>query len=191
MPTTAFITVNEALSFSDINYDSLGADQIASYTAIVNAVCEDMEQHIGRPVVARQIIQSFDGNGRHLFLRHVEPGYLSVDNVVEDGITLTLGTDYKVYTDTGDIARVSGNAFSGWKTGPQIITVTYTTGVAQTVDTVPENLKLCAKIAFRFYRLNGDLDFGRRMEGGTFISPDKYPRQCLWLMERYRVPRGR
>ncbi len=190
MAATEFISIAEVKAFSDPGNTVTDVSSDAVVTATIGAVCEAVEEYLRRPVVARSLSKRSDGGGRHIFLKHMSPGYLSVTSAVEDGKTLVSGTDYLVYEDEGYVARVSGSAFTDWAKGPQIVTIIYTAGVAQTVSGVPENVKLAAKIGVKHFLRLGPDDYGSKLESGAWIKPDKFPRQALWLLDAYRLPGG-
>lgn len=203
MPATAFITAEEAITFSDPDHEMIGAEQSALYTTIVSAVCEVMEEYLRRAVVARSFTAESDGGGGKVFLKHTgSEGVMRVTKIVEKGATLfeaavdatdesTLsGVYHEAYKGAGYVVRISGGASATWASGPKAVRITYTAGVAKDVAGVPENLKLCAKIAFRFFRKMGDQNFGKIVQGDSYIRPDKFPIQCLWMMNPYRLPGG-
>lgn len=192
MPATTFITLQDINGWKDPAgsiTDTSGNDMI---TLAIDAVCTDTEEYMHRPVVARQLQKVHDGGVTRIFLAHQNPGYLSVpaNGVVEDGVTLTQGTDYKVYSAEGYVARVSGSAFSKFTEKPQAVTITYTAGVAENVAGVPKNLKLAAMIAVRFYLGLGPENWGKRFEGQSVITSDAFPKQARWIMDKYRLRTG-
>lgn len=80
--------------------------------------------------------------GTRIFLSELP--VTEVASVVEDGETLVDGTDYKL-GQHGILHRLNGN----WLSGIQIITVTYTHGLA----TIPEDIKaICVRAAARAYQ---------------------------------------
>ncbi len=87
---------------------------------------------------------TLDSNGgTRLFLPELP--VISVSAVVEDGETLTEGTDYKL-GQHGILHRIGG---AKWPTGIQIVTVTYTHGYS----TLPDDIvSVCTRAASRAYQ---------------------------------------
>lgn len=202
MAIVPFITVDEAMSLGEPNHEAPTTEQEAVYSALVSAICTSIEEYLHWPVVARELSAISDGACKSIFLLHQKDDtVLRISKIVEDGATLfeaaqnatddsTLTSDYHAcYKGPGYIVRKSGSGLSTWAAGVQSVVITYTSGLAKTANEVPEDLKLAAKIAFKFYRRMGDADFGKVVEGGSFITPDKFPRQCLWIMDKYRLAR--
>lgn len=203
MPATAFITPAEAIAFSEPSHEALSAEETEVYAGIVGAVCEVMEEYLRRPVVARSFTAESDGHVGKVFLKHTgDEGALRITKITEKGVTLfeaaadasdesTLsGANHEAYKEAGYVARISNGHFTNWAHGPKAVRIAYTAGIAKDAAGVPENLKLCAKIAFRFFRKMGDQNFGKVVQGDSFIRPDKFPIQCLWMMNPYRLPGG-
>lgn len=191
MPATAFITPLEAAQFVDPSRAGVSFEEEAVYTALISAICEAMEQYLRRQVVARPVTKAFDGRGSKLRLPHVAPGVLSVTSVEENGAPLTADVDYLVYPEIGHVVRLCGSKTAGtWAPGLQTVKVSFAAGVAADAASVPENLKLCAKIAFKFFAHMGWDDFGKQVQAGAWFKPDRFPPQCLFLMDPYRVVAG-
>lgn len=190
MPATAFITLEDIKSWKDPGGSIADTSEDTMIELAIGAVCTDMEEYLHRPVIARELVKVSDGGCTRIMLAHRSPGHLSVASVDEDGVTLTADTDYKVYSGPGYIARVSDGAFSKFIEKPQAVTVTYTAGVAQTVDGVPKNLKLAAMIAVRFYLGLGPENWGKRFEGQSVITSDAFPKQVRWILDHYRLRNG-
>ncbi len=190
MSATPFITIDEVKAWKDPGGSITDVSENTNIELVIDAVCTDMEQYMRRPVVARHLTKVSDGGCTRILLAHQNPGYFSVSSVVEDGTPLTLDTDYKVYTAEGYVARVQGEAFAKFTEKPQAVTISYEAGVAETVDDVPKLLKMCAIIATRFYLALGPDNFGKRFEGGSVMMTDAFPRQCRWIMDKYRLHTG-
>lgn len=186
MPATPFLTVSEVKSFQDPTGNVVDTSADGVILATIQAVCEAIEENIRRPVVARGLTLIHDGGVRRLFVRHREPGFIQLDSVTEKGSLLT--TDqYALYADTGIIIRRSGDVVQDWASGIQSVVIQYTAGVAETAETVPENLKLAAKIAVRHYLKMGPEDYGSKMDSGAWFRPDDFPKASLRLMRPYVV----
>lgn len=190
MAGTAFITLQDIKDWKDPAGSIADTSGDAMIELAIDAVCGDMEEYMHRPVVARALTKISDGGVTRIFLAHKNPGYLSVTSVVEDGETLTVDDDYKVYAEEGYVARVSGDAFSTFEAKPQAVIITYTAGVSEDVAGVPKILKVCAMLAVRFYLSLGPESWGKRFEGGSVMITDAFPKQCRYIMDKYRLKVG-
>lgn len=94
-------------------------------------------------LVADEVITLDCAEGRtRIFLPQIP--VVSVASVVEDGETLTAGTDYKL-GQYGILHRIGRY----WKAGIQILTVTYSHGYAEIPDDV---VGVCTRAAARIYQ---------------------------------------
>jgi hypothetical protein len=175
-----WLTLGEVLPF--LSEDTARTDD-PMLQLILAATCQAVEDYIERPVVARELTETFDGGVPKLFLK---PRIWAVAQVTESGSALVAG-DYTVYPAEGFLVRGSGVRPGRWCLGMQNITVTYTGGLAESADEVPATVKLAAMIAMKFYVKNGPTDYGSRFGEGVMIRPDSFPRQALRLLDKSRA----
>lgn len=111
-----------------------------------------IESELGRPAeTAGSRVETFDGGFWSLFLTAWP--VTAVASVVEDGVTLTVTTDYK-WSASGKLIRVSGGYQTWWKTTkPDSIVVTFTGGyVAATHVSEFNHLgAICAEMVARAF----------------------------------------
>ena len=89
----------DALNITTTTRDS----EIRDYIRAATVVCEYVA---GEPILKRQIVgETHDGGGLSITLR--ARGILSIDTVVENGVTLA-ATDYAAYLQAGTLARLNG-----------------------------------------------------------------------------------
>lgn len=86
-----------------------------------------VERDLGRAVVRRPVVETYDGNGGGVSLRSTPA--ISVTSVVESGTTLT-ATDYLLNVSQGVLLRGTTTSDLSWASGRQNIVVTYVAGYA-------------------------------------------------------------
>lgn len=183
MATIPFITVEDVKQFVDGGLTDSSNDQF--YNLILAGVCLAVEEHIRRPVIAREITERLDGNGRANLV--LKPTILSVSSIKENDTALA-ETEYLVRKETGFITRLCATYTAGkWCKGTGNVEVVYTAGLAATAAEVPEDVKLAAIIAWKFYYQTGPMDYNARIEGGTMIKPENFPRAARFLLDPYRA----
>lgn len=122
---------------------------ISAAQALIESYCNrTFDRTVGK-------VETLDGGGDRMLRLETYP-LETVTTVVEDGDTLTSGTDFVWYPKNGTLIRLAGSTdYEGfWSTKRQSVTVTYTGGYedAQTFP-VPDDLRLvCATIAARIWQ---------------------------------------
>lgn len=132
------------------------AEPEAVITALIADATGIIESELRRPVESAGRVETFDGGGWSLFLTNWP--VTTMTTVVEDGVTLTVNTDYK-WTATGKLIRVSGGYQTWWTaTKPQSIVVTYTGGyiAATHVSEFNHLSSICAEMVARAFRKGAD-----------------------------------
>lgn len=108
---------------------------------LVSGVSEDFDNVCG-PVVAREVVEYFDGCGRLLLS---STPVLSITSVVESGSTV-IEADYRLDGQNHDatLVRLSGGYLSTWAWGDQSVAVTYQAGRCESTADVPQRFKQAA-----------------------------------------------
>lgn len=112
---------------------TLGAD-LEQMRWLCHVATDAVERDLGYVLVRRTITDTFDGDGSSaLDLRLVPPrvsdsGFLTVTSVVENGVTLTAGTDYVLRRSGWSLRRGTTTTATYWRYGTENITVVYTAG---------------------------------------------------------------
>lgn len=116
-----------------------------------------VEAYCDRPF-DRQVdrVDTLDGSAQASLFLPLYP-VQSITSVVEDGVTLTPGTDYLLYASRGQLVRLQGNndRVWWWDYKRQSVVVTYTAGYddAEAGYEVPDDLRMvCASIALRIFK---------------------------------------
>ncbi len=112
------------------------------------AAATDVIESIAGPVLARTVVETYDGGCTSLLLRNVPVA--SVTSVVEASTTLA-PTDYAFDPVAGTLTRVVGIQPYSWRVGFQNIVVTYTVGSS----TVPYYVILAARELIRHWYQRG------------------------------------
>jgi hypothetical protein len=132
--------VADIAAFLQITIDSTNTAALAA----IAEVSEEIRNYCGQQIdlVEDDEVTLDCYGGTKIFL--TELPVVSVASVVEDDETLVEGTDYKL-GQYGILHRLNGS----WRSGIQIITITYTHGRS----TIPEDLKgVAARAAARRYQ---------------------------------------
>jgi hypothetical protein len=118
------ISLDEAKAYLNVTSTS-GDDEIRGF---ILAATDIAERETGRQLRRRTYTENLSGGYRALTLS----GYpiLSVTSVVEDGVTLTAGTDYVADLTMSIVYRGTITAQRDWQNGRNNITVTYVSGEA-------------------------------------------------------------
>lgn len=137
----AFCTIDDLEAFLQI----VIADGNVSATAAIAAASAAIQNHCRQTIsqVAADVLTLTVPENRRTILLPEQP-VTAVASVVEDGTTLTVGTDYQ-WTRSGVLTRLGRCWASGW----QDVVVTYTHGHG----TIPDDLKdICVRAAARAYQ---------------------------------------
>src|SRR3990167_4314814 len=121
--------VKSALEITDGSAD----DQLL---AITEAIGEAVEQYLGRPVIARDVTESVDGNGTSSLL--LKPYLISVTTVEIDDVAITAATQRVFYPDTGKVQL----RYHTFTLGFQNIDLVYRHGWE--LDDIPPAIKMAA-----------------------------------------------
>ncbi len=129
---------------------------IAWYIAAAQGAAEaHCERHFDYDAAS---IETYDGDGKASLIQLDRWPIDTVATVVESGTTLTVATDYLIYTAEGWIRRTSGGRVArGWRNDLQGVVITYAGGyqIDQTGAgaTAPSDLLLAiARIAGRLFK---------------------------------------
>jgi hypothetical protein len=123
------VDVEDVKSALEITDESANDQLIVLVEAISGAV----EDYLGRPVVARNVTESVDGDGTDMLL--LKPYLISVTTVVIDDITVTAATQRVFYPKTGEV-RLLDRVFTS---GSQNIDLVYRHGWEP--DDIPNQIK--------------------------------------------------
>ena len=149
MPGTDIVTVAEVKTHLNIPSSDTSSDaELAGFISAATPVIE----HVTGPVVARAVVEKYDGGYEALVLR--QPPVISITSVTEDG-TAVAASDYTL-SDAGVLYRKSGV----WLCGRSTVQVTYQAGRS----TVPASIALAAK---ELIRINW-----RPQQGGNYSPVD-------------------
>lgn len=121
---------------------------------LIQLVQGNIESVIGTPLDEDTYVDTVDPLfGKSVWLPHWP--VTAITSVVEDGTTLTAGTDFYLADDgaKGELVRLSGSGYgSFWEPKPQSIVVSYTAGFATVAD-VPFGLRaLAARVTARAFQ---------------------------------------
>lgn len=130
-----------------LQIDISDADKLDSVERAITAATAAIKNHCHQTIEeVADDVYTFDLFAPVWNLVLPEMPVTSVASVVEDGETLTAGSDEDyVVMNYGQIRRIG----SRWETGPQIVTVTYTHGYATIPDDV---IDVCTRAAARAYQ---------------------------------------
>lgn len=173
--------------FKDANAASHTDDELSALARIINGVSAAIQADVG-PVRNRSFNERFDGGSDRIFT-HWKP-IVTVTSITDDSITLTEGTDFFVYKEIGAIRRYG--AMWGrpglWGTPfPMSVAVTYTAGMAATVDEVPPDMKLAALLWVHEMWATGPANLSNVVtDQGVFIRPQAIPPQVNKYLQPYR-----
>lgn len=131
------------------------AEPDATVTELIADAQAHMEAEVGRPLESASYTgETFDGGRVALLLKNWP--VTAVDDVTEDGTSLTVDDDY-VWKENGRVLRVTTAGYrTFWRSyKPQSITVDYDGGyLAGTHDSELEHLgSICAEVVARAFRL--------------------------------------
>jgi hypothetical protein len=93
----AIVSIEDVAAALEVT-DSSANDELA---LIVDGVSGAVEEYLGRPVLARSVTESIDGNGESYIM--LKPYLQSVTTVVVDDITITASTERVFYPKTGKV----------------------------------------------------------------------------------------
>jgi hypothetical protein len=137
----AFCTIADLEAFLQVAIGSPNASATAAIASASAAIQNYTRQRIEQ--VAGDVLTLTVEAHRSVLLLPEQP-VTGVASVVEDGTTLSVGTDYR-WTSAGMLVRQS----RAWNSGWQEVVITYTHGYA----TIPDDLKgVCIRAAARAYQ---------------------------------------
>jgi hypothetical protein len=137
----AFCTIADLEAFLQVAIGTPNASATAAIAAASAAIQNYTRQTISQ--VAADVLTLTVEAHRSTILLPEQP-VTAVASVVEDGTSLTVGTDYR-WTSAGLLVRQS----RAWNSGWQEVVITYTHGYA----TIPDDLKgVCIRAAAREYQ---------------------------------------
>lgn len=93
----AIVSIEDVAAALDVT-DSSANDELA---LIVDGVSGAVEDYLGRPVLARNVTESIDGNGYSYLM--LKPYLQSVTTVAIDDVTITASTQRVFYPKTGKV----------------------------------------------------------------------------------------
>ncbi len=177
----AVITAQEAWDHIFKDTGNRSPDELDALTRIVNGVSQAIEQYILGPVRTRGFDQTYDGGTERIFVR-CRP-VVSVANVTEAGRPVP-SNGYYVYKAEGILRR----AGTRWLDQPQAVQISYTAGLAATVQDVPADIKMAALIWCHDIWSSGPANFSNVItEGGSVIRPQKIPAPVAQILGPYRT----
>jgi hypothetical protein len=138
----SFATLADVADFLQVEISEPG--QVASVEAALQAATAAIRSYCRQEIslITDETITLDSSGGTRIFLPELP--VISVSQVVEDGETLTAGTDYKL-GQHGILHRLGRK----WSAGIQNITVTYSHGYA----TIPDDIvAVCTRAASRAYQ---------------------------------------
>lgn len=125
----------------------------AVVTMLIADATSLIESELRRPAESGNRVETFDGGYWTLFLTNWP--VTTMTTVVEDGVTLTVNTDFK-WSSTGKLIRVSGGYQTAWKTTkPDSIVVTYVGGYLAGPE-LNHLGAICAEMVARAFRKGAD-----------------------------------
>lgn len=137
----AFCAIADLEAFLQVTIGTPNTPATAAIAAASAAIQNYCRQRIEQ--VAGDALTLTVAAGRRTILLPEQP-VTAVASIVEDGTTLTVGTEYR-WTASGLLVRVGRDWASGW----QDVVVTYTHGYS----TIPDDLKgVCVRAAARSYQ---------------------------------------
>ena len=166
----AFLNITSSSSDDELRAFILKATDIA-------------ERRTGRRFRASTFVESYSARDEVVVLRQFP--VVSVTSVVEDGVTLTAGTDYVVDTTNGTVVRGTSTSSLQWAEGNNNITITYRAGaINATAQQLVEEL---TRHLWRTQRGASPMSMGN---GDDFVpgSSNIFTYRILELIEMLRVP---
>ena len=178
-------TVKTALRINDTNSDALIADLIPRVSQLVTDHCRLARDAAGNaPTFARETLRAtwyarpYAGHGSvcrgcHLYLPWRLPLH-TIDSVVENGATLTAGTDYVVTgARPAKLQRQSGDCAIDWS--PAKIVVTFKAGFAPTMsDSIDKAIEAAVVEQLRGWVFGADRDPNVRSVNSPDIGAESY-----------------
>ena len=148
------ISLDEAKAYLNVTSSS-GDDEIRSF---ILAATDIAERETGRQLRRRSLTETLSGGYRALPLS----GYpiASVTTVVEDGVTLTAGTDYVADLTMSIVYRGTSAAQRDWRVGRNNITVTYVSGESSPSPTAQLLVKELTRHLWRTQRGASPMSMG-------------------------------
>jgi hypothetical protein len=142
-----FCTVQDVEEFLQLDISS-DADKLASCERAIGAATEAIRNYCNQHIdLVTDDVYTFDVAPGRWNLLLPEMPVVSVSEVVEDGVTLVVGDEYKL-ANFGQLLRVGRR----WMAGIQIVAVTYTHGY-DAYDSLPADIvDVCTRAASRAYQ---------------------------------------
>lgn len=166
----AFLNITSSSSDEEIRTFILKATDIA-------------ERRTGRRFRTSTFVESYSARDEVVVLRQFP--VVSVTSVVEDGVTLTAGTDYVVDTTNGTVMRGTSTSSLQWAEGNNNITITYRAGAMNA--TAQQLVEELTRHLWRTQRGASPMAMGN---GDDFVpgSSNIFTYRILELIEMLRVP---
>lgn len=101
-------------------------------------------------------------------------------------VTLTLGTDFKVRRDTGELVRVSGTQEWLWAVGIQNIDATYRAGRWVDTASVDWDMKVWVLETVDWLHTMGPATYGQSLTAVGVVSVDAIPKPIKLGLQRYK-----
>lgn len=148
------ISLDEAKAYLNVTSSS-GDDEIRGF---ILAATDIAERETGRQMRRRTYTENLSGGYRALTLS----GYpvISVTSVVEDGVTLTAGTDYVADLTMSIVYRGTTAAQRDWRVGRNNITITYVSGESSPSPTAQLLVKELTRHLWRTQRGASPMSMG-------------------------------
>lgn len=152
-------------------------EDLRGYIAAVTPIVED----IAGPVLAATKTWT-DSGGRTSIVLPYKPA--AITSVVEDGVTLTAGTDYVTNLKAGVITRGSSSSPRPFAAGQQNVVVTYTVGAAVVTEAVIRATRIILKQMWQADIQGYRPSFGAP-DSDTVLTPSGFlvPKRALELLQ--------
>lgn len=172
--------VKTYLGVTTVNDDQLLSDLIASVSAFIR-------HKTHRTFEEASYTESHSGGNYLLILDH-RP-IVSVASITDTDDSETVdAANYVLFNDEGMVARIDDNGDrTKWADGWRRFEVTYTAGYSLSPDTIPDDVKMAAKmlIGARYQRRNGDLQ-SEDIDGYSYTIKENYADEAMDLLGPYK-----
>ncbi len=192
----ALITLDEYKRFKDPSTPAAGqlTNNDEHFQFLINAVGDVFRTYCNLPLIVEDDTELRDGDGTSsalwLYRYPVVTGTGITFSATEDRgfgpVALTLGTDFKLRADTGELVRITGIQAYKWPEGIQNLSITYRAGRWASTAVVDPDMKLWACRATDWLNDMGPAIYGARLEGPNIVRPDDMPRPIKLGLQRYR-----
>ena len=163
---------------------------------LINAITVSIDKYLRRPVVAVNYTEKLKGDGtKYLELPMYPVQSITSMNVLTtydrlQSEDLTEDVDYFLDKPSGMIELdIYNGKLTYFPKIPKGITVNYSAGVAADVASIPDDIKLAAKMLVKFYWSKDIADFSTTFQDtGAIIRPESFPAQVRVILGPYQKP---